>query len=687
MGIEHLEPNGSRAMPTSHFNIGRDIPLWITALACAQYCCVNKDNGKGSDGFEPPKYIANLIAAVNDGAKAAQAGALFFALVGLYLLATAFSASDEDLLLGRTMTISQIGATLPVSFSFAIAPFVFVFLHIYTLVRYDLLAANVRQFLAELPETVPLEADRERSRQLLANIEFIQALVVPPRSRLYSPVWRWLVRSMVAIFPVVVLLLVQINALRYQSELITGVQRLWLVLDLAALVWFLNRNPLRGSASRFESRGARACRWVGLLWLPVTVIGLDLIYLNVVPADADRRLVHYKGFSGDLRENVADVVRQPLDVMLCFSLSWGCRYLKVEHRALFDKVWDNNAIPNLRMGAGDPQRSLSGVEGIFLRQRNLRFAALGESQLYAADLIEADLRWATFQPAEQQGAKLPGAQLTGAVMRGTKLQGADLGRAYLQSADLSGAQLTGANLQEAQLQGANLSGAQLRGANLSFARLHGAFMWDVQLQGANLSGAVLDGADLSGAQLQGANFQGAELFGADLTDTFLWRTNFGNAKLELADLRGAYCTEPGVACDDEQREPPEYLEFYGANILVDANSVFTKVVQGERRAKDEATYDLALAPFLVDTVAANDLFALAGIAQRDGFGGQNPPARQKYMSRSEPTKPRTLYLDLSCGISRKIKERNVQLDRRVLFLVNIISPDCLRWCSDYSAHC
>ena len=93
---------------------------------------------KGSDGFEPPKYLASLIAAVNDGAKAAQGVALFFALVGLYLLATAFSASDEDLLRGRTVTISQIGATLPVSFSFAIAPFAFIFLHIYTLVRYDM---------------------------------------------------------------------------------------------------------------------------------------------------------------------------------------------------------------------------------------------------------------------------------------------------------------------------------------------------------------------------------------------------------------------------------------------------------------------------------------------------------------------------------------------------------------------
>jgi hypothetical protein len=98
------------------------------------------------DAFEPPKYITSLIAGINDGAKAAQAGAFLFLLVGLYLLATAFSASDEDLLLGKTVTISQIGASLPVNFSFAIAPVVFVFLHIYTLVRYDLLAANVRQF-------------------------------------------------------------------------------------------------------------------------------------------------------------------------------------------------------------------------------------------------------------------------------------------------------------------------------------------------------------------------------------------------------------------------------------------------------------------------------------------------------------------------------------------------------------
>jgi hypothetical protein len=145
-----------------------------------------------------------LIAAINDGAKAAQGGTLVFLLIGLYLLATTFSVSDEDLLLGRALTISQIGATLPVSFSFAIAPFVFVFMHIYALVRYEMLAANVAQLLVDLQSTVPQETNRERCCQLLSNVEFVQALVAPRGSRLYSPYWRWLVRMLLAIFPVIV---------------------------------------------------------------------------------------------------------------------------------------------------------------------------------------------------------------------------------------------------------------------------------------------------------------------------------------------------------------------------------------------------------------------------------------------------------------------------------------------------
>jgi hypothetical protein len=246
---------------------GKDVNHWLQAEAEYE--------------FELPKYLASLIAAVNDGAKAAQAGALLVALVGVYLLATAFSVSDEDLLRGRTVTISQIGANLPVSFTFAIAPFVFVFLHIYTLARYDMLSTNVRQFLAELTQTVPLGTNRERCRQVLANIEFILALVAPPCSHLYSWVWRWLFRGVIAAFPVFVLLLVQINALRYQSELITWVQRTWLFADLGALIWFFSRNRLRAPEGSRERMLRRVRRWASVLWLRA-IVTVGPVYRKVL---------------------------------------------------------------------------------------------------------------------------------------------------------------------------------------------------------------------------------------------------------------------------------------------------------------------------------------------------------------------------------------------------------------------
>ena len=139
------------------------------------------------EAFEPPKYTASLIAAVNDGAKSAQLGALAFTAIGLFLLATAFSASDEDLLLNRALTISQLGgAAVPVVFAFGLAPAIFVAVHFYTLIRYDMLAGNIRQFVEDLAVTVRIEADRDRCRQLLANVEFVNALTMPKWSRTSS---------------------------------------------------------------------------------------------------------------------------------------------------------------------------------------------------------------------------------------------------------------------------------------------------------------------------------------------------------------------------------------------------------------------------------------------------------------------------------------------------------------------
>ncbi len=124
--------------------------------------------------FEPPKYLASLIAAINDGAKSAQLGALAFTAIGVFLLATAFSATDEDLLLNRALTISQLGGTaVPVVFAFGLAAAVFVATHCYALIRYDMLAGNVRRFRGDLEAMVTPGADRDRCRQLPTQCEFV----------------------------------------------------------------------------------------------------------------------------------------------------------------------------------------------------------------------------------------------------------------------------------------------------------------------------------------------------------------------------------------------------------------------------------------------------------------------------------------------------------------------------------
>ena len=137
---------------------------------------------------------------VNDGAKAAQTGALFFAFIGLYLLAVAFSTTDEDLLRERTIAISQLGMAVPVVFSFAVAPLIFVFLHIHTLIRYDMLAANLRQFDRELAGIAD-EEDRERCRHLLANVEFLRELAARPGAPLTSRLFRLMSWFVLAGFP------------------------------------------------------------------------------------------------------------------------------------------------------------------------------------------------------------------------------------------------------------------------------------------------------------------------------------------------------------------------------------------------------------------------------------------------------------------------------------------------------
>ena len=201
-------------------------------------------------------------------------------------------------------------------FSFAVAPVVFVVLHLFTLIRYDLLASDLRQLSADLRAMVEQDGDRERCPYLLANVEFIVTrFAMPWESRSQSLMFRWVSFGLIAIFPVAVLLAVQISALRYQSNSVIWAERSSLIVDLLLLLWFLRRQRLGGSRERNLGLARRLGLWVVLLWAPAAIVAMNFAWLRVPDTDAD-----------------IERPSQPLDLLLCDELHWGCRFLTVDHR-------------------------------------------------------------------------------------------------------------------------------------------------------------------------------------------------------------------------------------------------------------------------------------------------------------------------------------------------------------------
>ncbi|MFM7609019.1 MAG: hypothetical protein ACKO9A_09145, partial [Alphaproteobacteria bacterium] len=193
-------------------------------------------------------------------------------LLGLFLLATSFSASDEDLLIGKSISIAQLGgAAVPVALSFGFMPAIFLALHLYALISFDMLTQNLRYFNADLQAMVPLKQDRERCLQLLANTEFIQAQLQPDASIVFRLTYKFIL----AVFPISVLLLVQLGSLRLKDPVVNLVHHVAITLDLLLLTWFFWHQ---------ESNGNSLPRWLFRRFrfvLPMAIIGFDLAWCQV----------------------------------------------------------------------------------------------------------------------------------------------------------------------------------------------------------------------------------------------------------------------------------------------------------------------------------------------------------------------------------------------------------------------
>jgi uncharacterized protein YjbI with pentapeptide repeats len=371
------------------------------------------------------------------------------------------------------------------------------------------------------------------------------------------------------VFPILLLLLLQIQFLPFHDVRITNAQRGALILDIV-LLWLLRPPILADLSAECLGRArvrARVLRGIGFslagvtsiaaLWFSIVVATIPGEWQETALAGLDRSQwrfaevavasTHDLLFAGE----VDDTTRRRKSlfsntlVLLGFNLYEALKVDDPKKLAWKEHLFDFRA-RHLEQAVFDgsdlTKADLTGafLEGASLKWAQLQGASLNQAQLQGASLDFAQLQGASLYHSRLQGASLDGAQLRGASLIGAQLQGASLEHAQLQGASLDSAGHQGAQLPWADLQGASLYVARLQGAALCRSQLQGAQLQGASLEHAQLQGAALDGAQLRGASLDGAQLQGVSLLdGAQLQGASLIEANLQGASLDPATVSAA----------------------------------------------------------------------------------------------------------------------------------------------------
>ncbi len=491
---------------------------------------------------------------VDDAASVGGGLWLSYLFVLFYLAVAAGAVTHADLFFENPVKLPFLNIELPLLAFFALAPILFLIVHAYTLVHLVMLTDKAKRFnkvlnkdFGDLNGMAEEEKERRKAirdgfrRQLPSNI-FVQFLAGPAEQgdRLFRAVMMAIAWVSLAIGPVLLLLLIQVQFLPFHNSFITWVHRFVLLGDLILLGWLWSK-ILTGRERRRAAPKRPAWRWAATFIAGLCVV---LFSWTVVTFPGEWQEAHWL----DLQVFPAsDTNGQPVKVSL-HDLVFNSqvdpfsrrRWLPVSSTLVLTGL---NVYEGLKID--DPDK-VKGRDFLFsARGRDLKGAILDFASLPKVDFAGADLQGASLLQANLQGASLAAAQLQGATLDLLQLQGGSLRSAKLQGDSLLQAQLQGASLVHAQLQGAWLDGVQLQGASLSWSNLQGA-----RLPGAGLQGASLDSAQLQGALLDEASLEGASLDFAQLQGASLGRAQLQGASLADAQLQGASLHQAALRATD-----------------------------------------------------------------------------------------------------------------------------------------
>ncbi|MGH7888812.1 MAG: pentapeptide repeat-containing protein, partial [Candidatus Binatia bacterium] len=265
-----------------------------------------KEPGEQTVGSARPDIAAKaddleeIKKSVEDAASVSGGLWLSYLFVLSYIAIAAGAVTHEDLLLVRAVKLPFLNVELPLKAFFALAPFIVLIIHAYALMHFIMLGKKASRFHTELRRQFPDRQSekstaapegahkeiRDKLRRLLPSNIFVQILAGPPelRTGIFGSMLKLIALTTLVVFPILLLLLLQIQFLPFHDVTITWAQRAALFLDIVFL-WLL-RPPILADLT-VESFGrtrrfSRALRGFGLVL--AGVMSIVAIWFSIVVA-------------------------------------------------------------------------------------------------------------------------------------------------------------------------------------------------------------------------------------------------------------------------------------------------------------------------------------------------------------------------------------------------------------------
>ena len=202
--------------------------------------------------------LEEIKKSVEDAASVSGGLWLSYLFVLSYIAIAAGAVTHEDLLLERAVKLPFLNVELPLLAFFALAPFVVLIIHAYALMHFIMLGKKASRFHTELRSLFPNKKEiRDNKRRLLPSNIFVQILAGPPelRTGFFGLMLKLIALTTLVAFPVLVLLLLQIQFLPFHDARITWAQRAALFFDIV-LLWPL-RPPILANLNVASSQRAQ----------------------------------------------------------------------------------------------------------------------------------------------------------------------------------------------------------------------------------------------------------------------------------------------------------------------------------------------------------------------------------------------------------------------------------------------